>query len=42
MLCLGVVNHWVTLIAHKEKHGAIKFYYFLDSNNIPFLDKVDE
>jgi hypothetical protein len=36
---LGVVNHWVTLVIHKSE-GKIKFY-FLDSSNLSFLDKVD-
>ena len=37
---LGVVNHWVTLIVHKENDKIT--FYLLDSSNLIFLDKVEE
>lgn len=40
---LGVVNHWVTLIVHKTREEPDKIqFYFLDSGNLEYLDKVDE
>lgn len=41
-LFLGVVNHWTTFIIHKQKGSDGVKYYFLDSGNLEFLDKMDE
>jgi len=39
---LGVVNHWVTFIAHKEKGDPTIRFYYVDSNNFVTLNKIDE
>ncbi len=41
MTFLGVVNHWVTLLVHKTAAHRLHFY-FLDSGNLSYLDKLDE
>lgn len=42
VLYLGVVNHWVTLIAYKDKSDNNIQFYLLDSSNLVFLDKADQ
>ena len=36
------MNHWVIFIAHKERGDPQIRFYYLDSSNIAYLDKVDE
>lgn len=40
---IGAVNHWITVVIHKEKgeNQEPKFYLF-DSSNLKFLDKSVE
>jgi len=38
---LGVVNHWITFIAHKEQGDPTIRFYFLDSQNYDILWRSD-
>lgn len=40
VIFLGAVNHWVTVVAHKE--NSVTRLYLLDSSNYVYLDKIDE
>ena len=39
MFFVGVVNHWVTVVAHKTKAGALADIYLLDSTNGKHLNQ---
>lgn len=40
VMLLGVVNHWITLVLHKDAQSVMNFY-LLDSSNIKHLDKEE-
>ena len=39
---MGAVNHWTTVVVHKEPGQDEPTFYLLDSANLCYLDKIDE